>query len=144
MILELTRKTKDLSVSSKTYQKSMKNVCSASETTTLIRFYLSFNVGFEKGFSEVKCLFPMTEKWRETIEQSGTFSALLTDCSKPFQLFTTSPYLGKLHAYDLDMSSVRLMYSYFSNRKQRVKVNGTYSSWSKILLAEPQGSILGL
>ena len=33
--------------------------------------------------------------------------------------------------------------SYFSNRKQRVKINGKYSSWSEILFEVPQGSILG-
>ena len=36
-----------------------------------------------------------------------------------------------------------LIYNYLSNRKQRVKVNDSYSSWSEILFGVPQGSILG-
>ena len=36
-----------------------------------------------------------------------------------------------------------LIYNYLSNRKQRVKVNDSYNSWSKILFGVPQGSILG-
>ena len=41
------------------------------------------------------------------------------------------------------MVSLKLIHSYLSNRKQRVKINDTYSSWSKILFGVPQGSILG-
>ena len=36
-----------------------------------------------------------------------------------------------------------MIYSYLSNRKQRVKINDSYSSWGKILFRVPQGSILG-
>ena len=35
------------------------------------------------------------------------------------------------------------MYSYLTNRKQRVKINDTYSSWSEILFGVPHSSILG-
>ena len=42
-----------------------------------------------------------------------------------------------------DKSSLKLIHSYLSNRKQRVKVNDRYSSWSEILFGVSQGSILG-
>ena len=51
--------------------------------------------------------------------------------------------IAKLHAYGLDTKSLNLMLSYLTNRKQKVKINDTYSSWSKILFGVPQGSILG-
>ena len=51
--------------------------------------------------------------------------------------------IAKLHAYGLDTKSLKLMRSYLTNRKQRVKINDTYSSWSKIIFGVPQGSILG-
>ena len=37
-----------------------------------------------------------------------------------------------------------LVYDYLSNRKQRVKVNETYSCWKDIRYGAPQRSILGL
>ena len=40
-------------------------------------------------------------------------------------------------------SSIRLIYSYLSDRWQRIKLNDTFSSWVEILLGVPQGSILG-
>ena len=43
----------------------------------------------------------------------------------------------------LHISSLRLIYTYLSNRKQKVKINGTYSSWSDILSRVRRGSILG-
>ena len=41
------------------------------------------------------------------------------------------------------MSALRLIHDYFSNRKQRTKIDDNYSSWSEILFGVPQGSILG-
>ena len=64
---------------------------------------------------------PVTEKWRESIDQGGAFGVLLTEISKAFDCL-------KLHGYGLDMSPLKLIYCYLSNRKQSVKINGTYSS----------------
>ena len=41
------------------------------------------------------------------------------------------------------MLSLKLINSYFSKRRQRIKINDAYSAWSAILSGVPQGSILG-
>ena len=41
------------------------------------------------------------------------------------------------------MASSKLPHSCLTKRRQRVKINNTYSSWSEILFGVPQGSILG-
>jgi len=51
--------------------------------------------------------------------------------------------IAKLYAYGFDIKSVRLIYSYLKDRKQRVKIEHAYSSWEEILFGVPQGSILG-
>ena len=85
----------------------------------------------------------MIEKWRESLDQGGAYGALLTDLSKAFDSLPHDLLIAKLHAYGLDTKSLKLMLSYLTNRKQRVKISDTYSSWSKILFRVPQGSILG-
>ena len=41
------------------------------------------------------------------------------------------------------MPSLKLINSYLSKRRQRIKINDVYRSWSEILFGVPQGSILG-
>ena len=41
------------------------------------------------------------------------------------------------------MPSLKLINSYLSKRRQGIKINDVYSSWSEILFEVPQGSILG-
>ena len=51
-----------------------------------------------------------------------------------------------LHSNVLSMEqliSLRFLYSYLSNRSQRVRISSSVSGWLAILLGVPQGSILG-
>ena len=41
------------------------------------------------------------------------------------------------------MSCLRLILSYLSDRKQKVKVNNSFSEWCELILGVPQGSVLG-
>ena len=99
--------------------------------------------GFRKGFSVVNCLLPMIEKWRESLDQGGVYGALLTDLSKAFDCLPHELIIAKLYTYEVDMPSLKLMNSHLSKRRQRIKINDVYSSWSDILFGVPQGSILG-
>ena len=68
---------------------------------------------------------------------------MLTDLSRAFDCLSLELLITKLHAYGSDKRSLVLIYNYLSNRKQRVKVNDSCNSWSKILFGVPQRSILG-
>ena len=48
----------------------------------------------------------------------------------------------KLHAYGFDLPAVKLIQSYLPKRKQRTKINATYSLLDEILFGVPQGSVL--
>ena len=85
----------------------------------------------------------MLEKWKSVVDKGKYFGALLTDLSKAFDCISHELILAKLHAYGFSLRALRLIHSYLTNRKQRTKVNGKYSSWEVILFGVPQGSILG-
>ena len=102
-----------------------------------------YQCGFRKGFNSQHCLATMLEKWRETIDKGDCFGALLTDLSKAFDCILHDLLIAKLHAYGVEMKSLRFLYSYLNGREQRVKINDKYSSFEEILFGVPQGSILG-
>ena len=84
----------------------------------------------------------MLEKWKRVVDNEKVFGILLTDLSKAFDCLSHELLVGKLHVYGFSISALRLIYSYLANRKQRTKINSSYSSWEEILSGVPQGSIL--
>ena len=68
-------------------------------------------------------------------------SNITQDLYKAFERLPHELLVAKLHAYGFSLDALRLFY--LSNRKQRTKINESYSSWEAILLGVPQGSILG-
>ena len=102
-----------------------------------------YQCGFRKGYNVRHCLIALIKKWKQSVDKGGAFGALLTDLSKTFDCLSHELLIAKLDAYGFDKRSLVLIYNYLSNRKQRVKIDDSYSSWSEILYGVPQGSILG-
>ena len=67
----------------------------------------------------------------------------MTDLSKAFDCIPHDLIIAKLEAYGFQTDALNLVYDYLSNRKQRVKINETFSCWKNIEYGVPQGSILG-
>ena len=70
------------------------------------------------------------------------FGALLINLSKDFNCLSQGLLPAKLVAYGVEISFVRLIYDYLTNKGLRTKVGNNYSSWRNIPLWVPQGSIL--
>ena len=105
--------------------------------------FSKYQCGFRKGFSTQHCLLAMLEKWKRSIDNGKMFGALLTDLSKAFDCLDHELLIAKLNAYGFSLTALKLVHSYLSNRKQRTKINSSYSSWLEIIFGVPQGSILG-
>ena len=105
--------------------------------------FSKYQCGFRKGYSAQHCLLVMIEEWKKVVDNGGAFGALLTDLSKAFDCILHGLIIAKLEPYSFQIYALRLVYDYLSNRKQRVKLNETFSSWRDIEYGVPQGSILG-
>ena len=67
---------------------------------------------------------------------------ILTDLSKAFDCVKYDLLIAKMNAYNFNHNALTLIYSYLSDRKQRTKVNSSFSTWHGISSGVPQGSNL--
>ena len=102
-----------------------------------------YQCGFSKDSNAQHCLINLLEKWRKSLDHGLIFGALLTDLSKAFDSVSYELLIPKIIAHGVEISYVRLIYDYLTNKKQRNKIGNNYSSWKDILSRVPQGSILG-
>ena len=85
----------------------------------------------------------MLEKWKRSVDSGKAFGALLTDLSKAFDCLDHELLIAKLNAYGFSLPALRLIHDYLSHRKQRTRVDNSYSEWLAVMFRVPQGSILG-
>ena len=83
------------------------------------------------------------EDWRYALGKKQNVGAILMDISKVFDCLPHKLLLEKLKAYGLSDKSNKLLESYLTMRKQRVKLGQTQSEWRELLKGVHQGSILG-
>ena len=125
---------------SKVYQRIMQNCI----YPYLNKIFSKYQRGFPKGFNVQYCLLEMIEKWGKPLDSGGQAAAVLTDLSKAFDCTDHEFPIAKLNAYRFNNSSlafislpVLVLNSYLSGRKQRTKINSSFSYWAEILFGVP-------
>jgi len=78
--------------------------------------------GFRKGYSCQSVVLRLVEDWKSNLDKEGPSGALLTDLSKAFDCLSYKLIISKLCAYGFNENACMLIASYFTNRKQRVKI----------------------
>ena len=109
----------------------------------LNKIFSKYQRGFWKEFSVQHCLIAMIEKWRQSLDSGGQTAAVVTDPSKTFDCIDHELLIAKLNPYGFDNSSLTFIYACLSEKKQRTRINSSFSCWAEILFGVPQGSILG-
>ena len=66
----------------------------------------------------------------------------LMDLSKAFDTINHELLVAKLNANGFSKEKIRLIFSYLNIRKQRVKINETFSSRKELLYGVPNWSVL--
>ena len=84
----------------------------------------------------------MLEKWKRSLDRGKVFGALLTDLSKVFDCLNHDLLIAKLNAYGFSLPALKLIHDYLLHKKQRTRINNSYSTWVEIVFGVPQGSIL--
>ena len=85
----------------------------------------------------------MLETWKRSVDKGKVFGALLKGLSWAFGCLDHELLTAKLTAYGFSLPALRLINDYLSNRKQRTKIQNTYSTWLDMIFGVPQGLVLG-
>ena len=99
--------------------------------------------GFRRIYNTQHTLLRRIENCKEAVDTKHSVSALLMDLSKAFDCLSHDLLIAKLNAYGCSRSALKFTLSYLSQRKQRVKINGSFSEWKTTSIGVPQGSVLG-
>ena len=68
---------------------------------------------------------------------------VLMDLAKAYDCLPHDLLIAKLDAYGVAIDSLKLVYSYRTDRKQRAKIGTSFSTWKSLPKGAPQGSVLG-
>ena len=94
--------------------------------------------GFRQGYSAQHALVRLLEKFKISLDKGGKARAALMDLSKAFDCIRHDLLIAKWHAYGISYEAT-LINDYLTNKQQRVKVNGSFSSWKDLTRDVPRG-----
>ncbi|XP_065652867.1 uncharacterized protein LOC136080182 [Hydra vulgaris] len=96
--------------------------------------------GFRRGYGTRHTLFILLKKWQKSLHKGNIIRSMLMDLSKAYNLIPHDLLIVKLEAYGFSHESLKLLLSYLSDCKQRVKLGSSFSEWLGVSF---EGSILG-
>ena len=91
------------------------------------KFLSLYLFGYRKHHSTEQCLIIMIETWKTSLNNKGAAGVILTDLSKSFDCLNHDLLIAKLEAYGFGKAALKFIYDYLKDRKQRTKVNGSFS-----------------
>ena len=95
--------------------------------------------GVMKGRSCATQLLLTHHNWAKALDHGQQVNVVFMDFSKAFDRVFHHILLSKLCNFRISGSLLKWCSSYLSGRKQRVVIDGKYSSWTRVTFGVPQG-----
>jgi len=103
-----------------------------------------YQSGFRKNHSTTSSLLEIVDQICTALDKKHIFILLLLDFSKAFDSINHNILFKKLNTqFNFDISSIKLLQNYLSNRTQFVSISEKISSLLPVICGVPQGSVLG-
>ena len=130
-----------LPILSKVYEKIlMQQIVNHIESQQLLSKNQS---GFRKGHCTITTCMKIKSDILKAMDTGEITLSVMADFSKAFDTVDFETLIRKLHQLNFSKSSLLILSSYLSNRKQFVQINDKESKKLTVLNGVPQGSILG-
>ena len=103
-----------------------------------------FNVilsDFRNARSTQHALFKLLLSWQKELDENGMVSVVLMDLSQVYGCILRDLLIAKLNVYGTGSVVLLLISNYLSHRKQRTKLDSSYSYCRDIIKGVPQGSL---
>ena len=111
-------------------------------STYINEYLLPYLCGYMKCFNTQTALSSLIEKWRQIIDNKGYGAAIFMDLPKASDTINHELLIVNLNAYGFTRESLLIILSHFSDHWHHVKIDSSFSSWSKLTQGVPQGSVL--
>ena len=99
--------------------------------------------GFKPGDSCIKQLIAITHEIYQSFDAGCKVRGVFLDISKAFDKVWHEGLIFKSKQNSISGKLLNLIKDFLKNRKQRVVLNGQFSSWGDVVAGVPRGSILG-
>ena len=87
-------------------------------------------------FQYTICFIKVNRKMQ--IDKQGFAETLLMDLSKAFDTINHELLIARLRAHGFSPDGLKVLLRYLQDRRQRVKINTTFSSWTLLLQGVPK------